>query len=349
VTELATQAFRDNLLRLRDAQLFTHAFFEAGFLTEDEPRERVELYSDHRRIFDLASLTKVLSTAPLTYRNITKRGLTLRSTIDQAFRKQVVDIPTFIQGRSIGEILGHRSGLPAWRNFWTLCEDENEWSDSHSAIIRGLSRLQPSDINDSEIYSDIGYILMGLLLERKTADRLSELFFDFKEELDLDDRYQIGYLDNIPDHLGTIPTGFCHVRRRMVTNEIHDENAHFIGGDVGHTGLFASGEDLSAYLRNFLLSHFGKKFVELSFHFEKGRWKDWTIGFRKADDKGSSLFAENKGLGHYGFTGTSFWYDPVDHRYVIFLTNRTYFNRLDKRIAELRREASQVAYDILGS
>src|ERR1044071_1557330 len=118
-------------------------------------------------IYDLASLTKPLVTAMLCARRIELGELTLDSSVSHYLGefdrtdKQMI---------TVRELLTHTSGLPAWRPLYLLTEDEPE--RAAGAIANLDLEYKPGT---RVIYSDLGYIALGILLERMTGHQLAEL------------------------------------------------------------------------------------------------------------------------------------------------------------------------------
>src|ERR1043165_4425187 len=118
-------------------------------------------------IYDLASLTKPLITTLLCARRIELGELTLDSSVSHYLPefdrtdKQVI---------TIRELLTHTSGLPAWRPLYILTEDEPE--RAAGAIANLDLEYKPGT---RVVYSDPGFIALGILLERMTGQRIAEL------------------------------------------------------------------------------------------------------------------------------------------------------------------------------
>jgi CubicO group peptidase (beta-lactamase class C family) len=93
---------------------------------------------------------------------------------------------------------------------------------------------------------------------------------------------------------------------------------------AGHAGLFGSGEALSNYLRPFLRSWVGTPLVRP------------LAGFRPGDEDFLQRTLGPETVGHWGFTGTGFWFNPVSQNYLVLLTNRTYRYRVTPMIREFR-------------
>ena len=152
--------------------LYSHYYAECG-LTHQRHETNMPLtwssLPDGKTVFDLASLTKALVITPLFARLFQQSSLNLETPIGQMnsncqnYFAPFVDIANI----TIGDLLAHRSGLPAWRNFWIcrLSFDETKTlkKTSHDYVAKTLERLywQPKNMG-LDVYSDVGYIILGV-------------------------------------------------------------------------------------------------------------------------------------------------------------------------------------------
>jgi CubicO group peptidase (beta-lactamase class C family) len=71
------------------------------------------------------------------------------------------------------------------------------------------------------------------------------------------------------------------------------------------------------------------------------------MGWRKGRDASAKTFAQGRGCGHLGFTGTAFWVDPLTRGFGIILTNRVISGRISTAIKDMRAQAFSGLWDIL--
>lgn len=330
------------LQKFQQEQLFTHAYCEMGYVSDEQPKVSAAVYPDDRRTFDLASLSKLFSTSVLIADLIIKRRADRATTLEGLFEPGLlIAFPVWIRNLKIYELLSHTSGLPAWRNFYTSCVERHR--SSTDRITNVFCRLAESDKVNGEVYSDLGFILLGKLLTAFYEKDLSRLFEEWKNHNGI--RSRIGYEPKKLPH-PTIPTGFCGLRNRMVEDEVHDENAAFMGEYCGHAGLFSTGAEMGQFVRSFFATKEAQFLVRESYNYKSHLSSPHPIGFRRANDTGSNDFFGDQSIGHYGFTGTSFWYNPEKECYVLLLSNRTVFKRVDPRIKILRADLSKMAYEL---
>src|ERR1043165_5531899 len=303
-------------------------------------------------IYDLASLTKPLITGMLCARRIELGELTLDSSV-------LHYLPEFErtdkQMITVRELLTHTSGLPAWRPLYILAEDEPE---------RGAGAIANLDLEYKPgtrvVYSDLGFIALGILLERMTGHRLAELAqHEIIEPLNLRQTYfnpelalqtgiaasELGnlYEKNVCDETGA--GEYQNSRQRLIWGEVHDGNAYFLGGAAGHAGLFSTARETFLIAHQFLRESTTLLAPETCALFrenmtpglEEARSIGWQLAATKDSTGGADLPADS--FGHNGFTGTCVWIDPNRRRVFILLTNRTHAHALPfANINAVRRE-----------
>jgi CubicO group peptidase (beta-lactamase class C family) len=326
-------AFKDLMDEWLRGSYFTHVYAEAGYLEQNEPKFVWQHLPDGQNIFDLASITKALSTTPLVFFNF---GKNLDSTVGDILGEQT-DFSENISKITLSKLLRHEAGFPAWRNFYVENTVTNERRDP-VAILNAYAMKQNAVY--PPLYSDLGFILLGFLLERVTQKDIAKQFAEFRVQ---------AFGENSPEQfLGTsseldavkaISCGYCPVRQRILRGEVHDENAWALGGFAGHSGLFATGSGLSKYLKALWRDEkTGKLLFEANAQ-QMTPGGESLMGWRQGADASASVFADGFNMGHMGFTGTAFWVDPKKMSYVIFLTNRIQSGRVSKLIAQVRRTA----------
>ncbi|MFW7378316.1 MAG: serine hydrolase domain-containing protein [Oligoflexus sp.] len=323
---------------------FTHCFLETGFLDEATPKFRLIRAKDERQnIYDLASLTKALVTAPLCYRLLLTSSTEEANNLRLADLRDMDELPESIQQCKLTSLLAHRSGLAAWLNFWIerLSSSQNFdelLNSSHEHIVEVLHRRRIELQEGADCYSDVGFIILGFALEKYYGMPLHELFREYLHNLtDLEYGESMGFAtpENWPKQ-GFISTAYCPIRERWLRGEVHDENAAALGGVAGHAGLFASGSKLSSFIRQSFSSTDGHLFWEEN---ERRRRMGLPlIGLRKGDDTASKCFAGGEAMGHWGFTGTGFWVHIPSRRYAIILTNRVISSRCSAQTQPFRQK-----------
>jgi CubicO group peptidase (beta-lactamase class C family) len=308
-------------------------------------------------IYDLASLTKPLITGMLSARRIELGELTLDSSVSHY-------LPEFDrtdkQMITVRELLTHTAGLPAWRPLYILAEDEPERA---AGVIASLDlEYKPGT---RVIYSDLGFIALGILLERLTGQRLAEMaqreIFEplnlkqtfFNPELALQTGIAACELGNKYEHEVSVETGagdYSKSRQRLIWGEVHDGNAYFLGGAAGHAGLFSTASEVFQLAQQFIAG--SSKFLtpdacklfrqNMTDGLEEARSLGWQLAATKDSTAGTDLPPDS--FGHNGFTGTSVWIDAEHERVFILLTNRTHARELPfANINAVRRRFNSLA------
>jgi len=303
-------------------------------------------------IYDLASLTKPLITGMLCARRIEAGELTPDSSVSHY-------LPEFDRPDkhmiTVRELLTHTSGLPAWRPLYILAEGEPERT---LGVIANLDlEYKPGT---QVIYSDLGFITLGFLLERMTGQRFAEIArHEIFQRLNLQRTFfnpeaalQTGiaacetgnvYEQNTSNEM---KAGEYHNwRQAVIWGEVHDGNAYFLGGSAGHAGLFSTARETLDLADQFLA---GQTILlkpetcslfrtDMTVGLEEARSIGWQLAATKDSTAGPDLPPDS--FGHTGFTGTSCWLDPRQERVFILLTNRTHARALPfANINSVRRQ-----------
>jgi CubicO group peptidase (beta-lactamase class C family) len=264
-------------------------------------------------LFDLASLTKVVATLPAILLLVEEGAVRLDDPVS-------FYLPSFSSADvRIRHLLAHTSGLPA--------------SAPVSAFEEAVAIAPQHPPGSLVLYSDLGFILLGMVVEAVTGDGLHRFFqrrvagpcgMTDSVFLPLPEEAEQAAATEYRERLG-----------RHQCGEVHDENASRLGGVAGHAGLFGTAADLWRYAqawlygRPHLLSQ-ASVAAATRCHTEglgDRRGLGWLLGGQEGLSCGD-LFAAGA-YGHTGFTGTSLWIDPEQDLTVILLTNRVYYGRHD--------------------
>ncbi len=367
------QARHDQLTALLGKHIEAGEFPSAVYLVADHDRivftdalgySVVEPYRVANKldtIYDLASLTKPLVTTMLCARRIELGELTLDSSLSHY-------LPEFDhtdkQMITIRELLTHTSGLPAWRPLYALTEDQ---PDRAAGAIASLDfEYKPGT---RVVYSDLGFIALGILLERLTGHRLAAMAKqEIFEPLNLQQTFfnpeialQTGiaacetgnaYEADMSRQIGA--PEYANSRQRLIWGEVHDGNAYFLGGAAGHAGLFSTAREVFAMAKQFLGDYSKllkpetcRMFREnMTSGLEEARSIGWQLAATKDSTGGADLPADS--FGHNGFTGTCLWIDAQHQRTFVLLTNRTHARKLPfANINAVRREFNSLAVKAL--
>ena len=343
------------VLAVRYGKIFYHKAF--GYHTYDKKR-KVKL-SD---VYDVASLTKVLSTLPMLMQEFDKGTLSFNSTLgslSSKFKNTNKENLTFL------EVMSYQSGIIPWVPFYkkTLkrrdqrpsrkyyrSKESKKFNIQVSNKLYGkynLEKLQLHSLINSKLlskgekYSDLPTIFMQYILEEKYKTSLENLFIErISKPLKLQSTFYLPlkYRDEsqiVPSEIDT------YFRQNKLTGYVHDMTASIKGGVSGHAGLFSNAFDVAKIMQMFLqkgeysgLNFFSNQtFDKFNKTYFKKEGNRRGVGFDKPKPKGGGMTFEGiseNSFGHSGFTGTFTWADPETEIIFVFLSNRT-FPSMDNR------------------
>jgi len=291
-------------------------------------------------LYDAASLTKVVATTTALMTLVADGRLDLD-------RPVATYLPWWGDGGkeavTVRQLLLHRGGLPAFEPWWR----DRRGRAAYRASLAALPLAYPP--GDSTVYSDLGFITLGFLVEEIAGEPLDG-YLAGRVFAGLGMR-DTGFRATPPDPRRIAPTEVDTVYRHAhVWGVVHDENAYAMGGVAGHAGLFSSARDLARFAQAMLdgarsaheaeprtdlfvpamtIARFAARHDSLS---SRGLGWDTPSGRSSSGDYFGAL-----SFGHTGFTGTSLWIDPERDVFVVLLTNRVNPTRENQRHVALRR------------
>ena len=301
-------------------------------------------------IFDCASLTKVVATAPAVMQLLEQGRIRLNDPVAKY-------LPGFAQNGkdqiTIRELLTHYSGLPP------DIPQRPAWSGYRQGIERAFA-VQPAYPPGSHFeYSDINYVVLAELVRVLTGQRI--------------DQYALQHLWK--------PLGMDHTRflppaswRNKIAPTERDDRGHYergvvndptasaMDGVAGDAGMFSTAGDLAKFAQMMLNGGLGANNVRVlsplavekmttpqtPFNIPEVRGLGWDIDSPFSSNRGD--FLPIGSYGHTGFTGTSLWIDPSSNTYIIILSNAVHPRQKPplRSILALRSEVATVTADILG-
>jgi CubicO group peptidase (beta-lactamase class C family) len=296
-------------------------------------------------IFDLASLTKPLITSMLAVMFAERNALDLSGRASD----YIPELRAFDNKKAVTvtQLLTHTSGLERWRPF------HKELSDPKQIVTAiASSSVEASSSNGSRpvAYSDLNYILLGILLERVGGAKLDAL-----AQREILTPLRLGRtMFNPPASLKRETAATESItesedgKREVIWGRVHDPNTWFLGGVSGHAGLFSTAREVFKLATQFLSG--GKLVSDLSLALftenltrgdETARSLGWVIATSHGSSAGPALPPD--AIGHTGFTGTSIWMDPRRKRVLVLLTNRLHPHPADIDMQEIRRQFNTLA------
>ncbi len=300
---------------------------------------RAQSFVRETTLFDLASLSKALSTTLLFYSLFAEGRLQPENSLGEL----LPDIPPDKQQITLRNLLSHSSGLlayqPFYQKFTAIQKPENKAQLLRLILDEPLAYTPASCC----LYSDLGFILLGHVLEELTGKDLAAHFQErITAPLGLENELFYRVSSEQQEHCAA--TEDCPWRGRVIQGEVHDEHCWLMQGVAGHAGLFGTingvlglcgkildswkGENSDKSWATFLPQGLQRQLPE----------QTWCLGF-DTPSLGSSSSGQHfsaKSVGHLGFTGTSFWIDPEQELIVILLSNRVHPSRENKKIRQFR-------------
>lgn len=282
-------------------------------------------------IYDLASLTKVVSTTLLVMKFIEEGKFQMSTLVSDILN----DFP--FADITIQDLLMHTSGLPADVPLPSKIDAEGIWK-----AICTCERL--CERGKQVLYSDLGFITLGRIIEHCAQMSLASCFQIYlAQPLDLKDTCYVPAADV---RKRCAPTEYRLDVQKMMRGEVHDRKANRMGGVSGHAGLFSTILDMQ-HVVDMLLGegiYRGKRILTPASiaHFSKnytpGMQISRSIGFLVKDER--SPFASGnsaRAYMHTGFSGTSLLIDPDCSLGIVILSNRIHPSRENDKILRYRK------------
>lgn len=277
-------------------------------------------------LFDIASLTKVVGTLGtlLTLFEDSRIG-------PQTRLAELLALPADKQGITLEHCLTHTSGLPPFRDL--------------SASVMEIADFELDAVPGTQvIYSDLGFLLLGRVIEVVTGQSLADAVEERLRAWGLTDTSF-----NPVERQRCAATEWRIELGRHQLGEVHDERATTLGGVAGHAGLFSTAADLARYgalyLPGLARPWFARSHLDATAGLDERRglgWQLWT------PDCFAGALASPSGFGHTGFTGTSLWIEPDRQIVIVLLTNRVHFGR-QPHILTIRKRVHTLIYQELAS
>ncbi len=325
---------------------------------------------DRDIVFDVASLTKPVVTTTLLMQLI-DRGLL---DVDRRISRVIQTCSTHGKEKiTIRNLLNHSSGYPAYIPFYKQIAQAHFSNRTGIMASRGAVDAIYNEIFRMKLenppgkvakYSDVGFILLGAVLETicggMSVEKLAirEIFKPLG--LSASGFINLAALRSrglAPDHSRIAATADCPWRKRVIWGEVHDDNAWVMGGVAAHAGLFSTASDLHRYAVEMINCWYGRGRL-VSQQVVRQFWtrdesvpgSTWALGWDTPSSKKSSAgkYFPPNAVGHLGYTGCSIWIDPQRELDVILLTNRVHPSTENNQIREFRPQIHDLVMETLG-
>lgn len=260
---------------------------------------------------------------------------------------------------SIQNLLSHSAGFPAHKPYYQELAELPEEKRKEALLNILAEEPLAYEPGSASIYSDLGFMLLGLIVEEKSGQGLAEFFKEkIAGPLGLAEKIFYVAAESEKRERSYAPTEACPFRQRLLCGEVSDENAHALGGVAGHAGLFGCiGGVLE--IGEHLLDQWQGREEHQNYRASDLRRvltrqdipnSTWALGFDTPSATGSSggRYLAPTSAGHLGFTGTSLWIDPTRDLVMVLLSNRVHPSRENTRIKQFRPLFHETVMESLG-
>ncbi len=299
-------------------------------------------------LFDLASVTKILSTVNLLFMAESEG----KFSFDDPVRKYFSSFPS--ASTKLSDLLRHGSGLPAHIEFFRKHEKGEATLGDQKPLLQWICEAGLKEPG-VQVYSDLGFMLLGMLLESLYGKPLPEIFHErIVSRLKLEN---LGFvtLPHAPaparmygllaEKSRFVATETCPWRKKTLQGEVHDDNCWAFGGCLGHAGLFGNARDAMTAFEHLL------KQAKSNPEFLRRTQPDpGTFSFGFSTYPGLRPFpgpAFATAYGHTGFTGTNIWFHEPSGIKVALFSNRVHPARSDGRWIDTRLQFHKILWEEL--
>ena len=358
------------LIARRGKVIYNKNFGKPTYQSEEDIKEE--------SIYDLASLTKILSTLPMIMKMEEESKIALNDTFKDLIPEYA---DTDLKDVSVLKALSHYGRLPSWIAFYldTLNKDRKPSSEfyrknpseafpykvaEHLYLTRTFkdsiyNRIGRQSLKSNRYrYSDVGYYVFKEYIESTYSRPINELVDEFLYKPMGLQRTTFNPLNKFSEE-EIVPTEEDdYFRYQTVQGYVHDMGAAMQGGVGGHAGLFSTANEVAKIMQMYLQGgYYGgerffsprtvKRFNTCYFCNKNVRR---GVGFDKPqlEEKGPTCGCVSRNsFGHSGFTGTYTWADPDAEIVYVFLSNRTYPSATNTLLIKsgLRTRIQQAIYD----
>lgn len=323
------------VLAMQNGRLLYRKAF--GHLTYDSTSPTVTMNT----VYDIASCTKLVSTT-LAVMKLVETG---RVKLNDPLSRYLPYLKhTDKEKITVMQTLSHMARLKAFEPYWKKAQTAD---DPVASVIEQVTTT-PVLAKSEYVYSDLGFILLGQLVQQVSGQRL-DIFVErhFYGPMGLRNTHYNPTEHGIDTNLIAPTERDENYRHRLVRGVVHDPNAYAMGGVSGHAGVFSTADELAAIMQMLLDGgqYKGKRYLkrEVIEMFNKRHYAMQGcrrgLGFDKPlmHGLGGSCCdeASQSSFGHTGFTGTMVWADPENGLVFVFLSNRVYPTAYPNKLAQM--------------
>lgn len=285
-------------------------------------------------VYDIASLSKIISTTTLILQLIDRKKLSFDTKIKTILPKY------FDENTTIYELLTHQSGLPAIVSNSSLIFDKEILIKQ---IYNERFKYKPKE---NIVYTDVGYKLLGFIIEEIYQKPLDLVAYE-----NIFSKLNMNNTTYRPDHYKSVPTEYRDDKliKGYVKGFVHDERSYLLNGLSGHAGVFSTAKDISKYIvsiledEKILSNEIKEKIFKTTIIKEdlNGNKLARSIGYQKFQNMPET---NNFLITHTGFTGCNMWIDKKNKRGFVLLTNAVHPKREKNKVFSYRKEILNLFY-----
>lgn len=298
-------------------------------------------------VYDLASVSKIVMTSTIVA-HLVDRGWIRFSTRVKSI------LPGFPYPEvQISHLLSHTAGCVWWKPYYESIRAafpgtplENVSINERQMLMKKFVLSTPMEARPLErvVYSDVSFLILGFLIEevlqsslKKSAESLVFRPMNLNQTLIIETNKSpaTGCIENVA------ATEECPWRGGVIQGQVHDDNAWSMGGYGGHAGVFSTASDVLKWFKQIQSGFLNRDtlnaiMTEVPYPQGAKRTLGWDMPSGDLPGAGQ-LFSKNS-IGHNGFTGTSFWFDPNRDLAVVLLSNRVHPTRDQALFRKLRSQ-----------
>ena len=294
-------------------------------------------------------LTKPLATGLLALELDTKGVIPWQSRLAEMWGDAV---PRDKKDITVRQLLTHTSGYPAHRPYFTLLDRTP--AAQRKSLLKAMLMNEPleNEPGAGALYSDLGYMLLGLIIEQRLGSSLDQAVASLYESLGVEAPRYLPLDEKPPWPLERIAPCGSLPGRPLIHGQVEDENAHALGGVAGHAGLFGSARQVAALMDRVSRARREdrpwsdeavKRLCEPD-HEVAGSSRTPGFDTPQGPDSAAGSNAPAGLVGHLGFTGASVWWQVPQGRGVVLLTNRVAYGRDNLKIRAFRKEIHELSW-----
>lgn len=301
-------------------------------------------------VYDLASNTKMYATNYAIMKLVSEKKLNLDDYVYKFYPEFTGNNKEKVQ---ISDLLKHQAGFPPDPQYFNDKYDKDDGipngkndlyaigkENVRKAIMKTPLIYEPKT---STKYSDVDYMLLGLIVEKVTSKDLDTyLKENFYNKLNLKkttfNPLKYGIAKNVVaatelnGNTRDNTIDFVNARKYTIQGEVHDEKAYYsMGGVSGHAGLFSNAYEV-AKLAQIIINEGGYDNIKFfdkttldNFVKPKDINASYGLGWRRQGDFiykwAFSGLASRETVGHTGWTGTLTVIEPSQNLVIVLLTN----------------------------